>query len=308
MPIEKIITISTEQAVRNQVADYCDLRELANRLSIPIYWAETYSLKSPADVANISSMGIDIAFVVGWQRLIPGKVLSQIRIGAFGMHGSSMNLPRGRGRSPMNWSIIEDRRVFHTNLFKYDSGVDSGDILDTLKFNITEKDTAETMHYKNVLAMKHLISKNIDKLIACDFVLTKQQNLPPTYYPKRTPDDSLIDWERDVFYIERFTRAVTKPFNGSFSFIEDKRILINRAQVFDLNDFGYTNIPAGTIVEVFDPYNVLVKCIGGLLLITDFLFEGEVRAGQVFGYGGRTVRHFPTNKFGHYDINESDLK
>ena len=147
-------------------------------------------------------------------------------IGSFGMHGSSMDLPLGRGRSPMNWSLIEGRDIFFTNLFRYDSGVDSGDILDTFRFDILDKDTSETLHFKNTLAMKFLIEKNLDSLLGKDFHLKKQKNISPTYYPKRTPDDSLIDWNSNINDLDRFIRAVTKPFNGAFTFCCKKSLYI----------------------------------------------------------------------------------
>jgi len=172
-------------------------------------------------------------------------------VGAFGMHGSSMNLPLGRGRSPMNWSIIEGRKSFYTNLFMYDSGIDSGDVVDTFKFQITDKDTGETMHFKNLLAMKSLIENNIEKLTQRTFNLQKQPtDIEPTYYPKRTPEDGLIDWNDDVNAIERHIRAVTNPFNGAFTFCNETQITIWDAQVFDHEDFGYAGAKNACIVAV----------------------------------------------------------
>ena len=79
---------------------------------------------------------IDLLIVVGWQRLIPGWLINQLTVGAFGMCGSSQPLPKRRGRSPMVWSILEKRSHFLTNLFRYDEGIDSGMIVSTLRFNI----------------------------------------------------------------------------------------------------------------------------------------------------------------------------
>ena len=125
----------------------------------------------------------------------------------------------------MNWSLIEGRSVFYTNLFRYDPGVDSGDVIDTFKFQITDKDTAETMHFKNTLAMKHLVEQNIEQLLSGNFTAYPQDNsIEPTYYPKRTPADSLIDWNQDINAIERFIRAVCPPFNGAFSFLATSKI------------------------------------------------------------------------------------
>ena len=269
-PITDIITITPAAGEKFQVADYCDLRDAAAQKGITLYQAKTYSLRAAEDQDYINSLQADIAFVIGWQRLIPAPILSGLRIGAFGMHGSSMNLPLGRGRSPMNWSIIEGRTVFYTNLFRYDPGVDSGDVIDTFKFQITDKDTAETMHFKNTLAMKHLIEQNIDRLLSDTFMAYPQDDsIEPTYYPKRTPADSLIDWNHDVNVIERFIRAVCPPFNGAFSFLGNQKIRILRAQLFDLNDYGYEKLAAGTIAAVFPNGKFLIKCFGGLLLIND---------------------------------------
>lgn len=302
-PIRHLITISPEAGQKHDVADYADLRETAAQKGIQLYQARYYSLKHPDDQAYIRSLNLDIAFVMGWQRLIPEEVLAGLRVGAFGMHGSSMNLPLGRGRSPMNWSIIEGRRVFYTNLFRYDPGVDSGDIADTFKFEITPRDTAETMHFKNTLAMKYLIERNIEKLVHNNFVLTKQDDsLTPTYYPKREPQDSLIDWEQDVQVIERFIRAVTRPFNGAFTFIEGQKIIIWDAQVFDLNDFGYERTKPGTVAAVFDSGKFLVRCFGGLLLVNSYDAPFALEKGQPFDTNHLPIKQFTRNPLGFFDL------
>ncbi len=296
-----IITISPDIAKKNVVAGYEDLSIYLKQKQISFYSAKTYSLTSDEDVSFIKTLDIDIAFVIGWQRLIPESILNSVSIGCFGMHGSSMNLPLGRGRSPMNWSIIEGRKVFYTNLFKYDAGVDSGDILDTFKFSIGDKDNAETMHFKNMLAMKYLIKKNIAAIGEQKFALTKQPDIEPTFYPKRTPADSIIDWNNDVFGIERFIRAVAPPFGGAFTFICDEKITIYDSQVFDIVDFGYDNEPIASIVEILGDGKILVKGYSGLLLITSFSCSVTLKKGDIFHNNGANIKSFPTNKFGKYD-------
>lgn len=303
LPIRQVITIDSEQGMKHGVADYFDLKPEAQARGIGVYQAKFYSLKSKTDQEYINSLNIDIAFVMGWQRLIPAEVLSGFSIGAFGMHGSSMDLPMGRGRSPMNWSIIEGRKVFYTNLFRYDSGVDSGDVIDTFKFQITPRDTAETMHFKNTLAMKFLIERNIDRLMRNDFKASPQDDsINPTYYPKRTPEDSLIDWNQDVYVLERFIRAVTRPFNGAFTFFEDKKITILDAQVFDYSDFGFEKWRNGTVVAVFEGGKFLVKCIGGLLLVNAFEADFTVQRDMQFGNNGLVVNQFQRNSLGFFDL------
>ncbi len=304
-PIRYLVTLSPSVGAKHEVADYMDLKPWAEARGMEVYQARYYSLKHPEDIAHLRDLQLDLAFVIGWQRLIPAEVLSELRIGAFGMHGSASNLPRGRGRSPMNWSLIEGRQVFYTNLFLYDPGVDSGDVVDTFKFQITPHDTAETLHYKNTLAMKYLIERNIEGLVHGQFRRIPQDlSLSPTYYPKRTPDDGLIDWEADVNSIDRFIRAVTRPFAGAFTFVGSQLVRIWRAQVFDVHDFGYERAAPGTIVAVFERRAFLVKCFGGLLLVTDYESDIPLARGIRFGNGEQQIRHFLRNPQGFFDLPE----
>ena len=184
-----LVTIDAEKGKSQKVADYLSIENYCIENNIEVYVSNKYSLKSEKDHLFFKQNKFQLGFVVGWQRLIPEKILDLFTIGIFGTHGSAMNLPIGRGRSPMNWSMIEKRKVFYTNLFKYKSGADDGDVLDTYKFQITDHDTAETMHFKNTLAMMHLIEKNINGLLSGNFKLMDQPSLIPTYYPKRKESD-----------------------------------------------------------------------------------------------------------------------
>lgn len=303
--ISHLITIAPEAGAKHDVADYLDLKAEAEKRGVEVYQARYYSLKHADDIAYINGLKLDIAFVMGWQRLVPAEILSGLQIGAFGMHGSAANLPLGRGRSPMNWSIIEGRQAFYTNLFRYDPGVDSGDVVDTFKFQITPQDTAETMHFKNTLAMKFLIERNIESLVHNKFELYRQDtSITPTYYPKRTQEDSLIDWNQDVSALERFIRAVTRPFSGAFTFVGDRLVRIWSAQVFDVHDFGYEKHPAGVVVAVFERGNFLVKCFGGLLLVTNHEAGFSIEKGMRFGNNGMNVKYFQRNRLGFFDLEE----
>jgi methionyl-tRNA formyltransferase len=304
VPLSGLVTIEPELGAKFDVADYCDLREIAKARGLACYNAKTYALSKAEDHAAIAAMKFDVAFVIGWQRLIPAPVLNAIPKGVYGMHGSSMDLPRGRGRSPMNWSILEGRTTFRTNLFRYDPGVDSGDIAASAVFSIRASDTAETLHFKNMLSMKHLIAKHYQDIVAGQVVLQKQAQVQPTYYPKRTPTDGLIDWTQDVAFLARFVRAITRPFAGAYTFSGTIKIVIYRAEIFEdeLVDLGYRSAVNGTVVELLPNRKALVKCEGGLLLLHEY--TGEIARGAVFGNGSETLHVFPKNAQGGFDLPE----
>lgn len=101
----------------------------------------------------------EIAVSMGWQRLIPKYVLDKFAYGVYGFHGNCGYLPFGRGRSPLNWSIIQGDTRFNLNLFRYDENADSPNVFATEMFSITSHDDIRTAQYKNMICSKNLIRK-----------------------------------------------------------------------------------------------------------------------------------------------------
>jgi methionyl-tRNA formyltransferase len=287
IPVDLLITIDENTAIKNNVAGYLDLSKFAEENNIPVYVCDKYSLNSKPDKEALGSLQIDILFVIGWQRLIPEWLLTQLNIGAFGMHGSSKPLPYGRGRSPMNWSLIQNKKSFITNLFKYKAGVDDGDILDTQVFDLNEFDTAETAHYKNTLSMIKLVEKNIPDLLSGNYKLSPQMNVPPTYYPKRTEEDGCVFWDQNSADIYNLVRAVTKPFPGAFTFLNDNKIRIWNCYPFDSRLFDQYTAP-GTILHVFINGDFIVKTGDGSIIVKNYETPGDqmiVKKGCVLNSG-----------------------
>ena len=115
--IHYLINPGPEKA--HMIADYQDLQGYSEKYDIKLVRPSNYTMKDDKTRLLFDGIIIDILIVIGWQRLIPVWLLKKLSIGAFGMHGSSEPLPKGRGRSPMNWSIIEQKEKFITNLFNY---------------------------------------------------------------------------------------------------------------------------------------------------------------------------------------------
>jgi methionyl-tRNA formyltransferase len=218
----------------------------------------------------------DLLLVCGWQRLIPNKILETIKICGIGSHGSSELLPKGRGRSPVNWSIIEGKKQFILQLFMLTPKIDDGDIVYHETFDINEWDTCKTIYYKTSVVMKRALLKLIPNILSNNFSRTPQSG-EPSFYPKRTPDDGLIDWNKPLEEIHNFVKALAKPYPGAFSFIDKQKIMIWEAQPFD-RKITFSDAKLGEIVEKFSTGDFVVKCNDGTLLIIDY--EGVVNKGE----------------------------
>lgn len=285
-PPSLLVTLTPELGARQQVAGYADLRSIADADGIETYHPVTYALSDEADRAFLRDSGIRVAIVLGWQRLIPAPVLDAMEVGAFGMHGSSEPLPRGRGRSPLNWSILEGRTTFRTNLFRYDPGVDSGDIVGTVVFDINAWDDGDSLHLKNTLAMLQLLDEHLDDLCAGRLDLTPQlADVEPTYYEKRTAEDGRVRWlEMTTTRLHDHVRAQTRPFPGAFSHYEGHPDPVHlwRAVPFD-SRLAFPVSAPGRVCAVFDDGTFLVRTWDGTVRV----LEADVPAGVHVEVGGR---------------------
>ena len=274
--ISYLVSLSPEQAIQYKVSGYKSFESLSKKYNIPIYYPKLYSMKE-SDFDFFEKEKFDLLLVCGWQRLIPEKILDMIKICGIGSHGSSELLPKGRGRSPVNWSIIEGKKQFILQLFMLTPGIDDGDIIYHETFDINEWDTCKTIYYKTSIVMKKSLVQLIPKILSNNFTRTPQSG-EPSFYPKRTPEDGLIDWSKPLEEIHNFVKALTKPYPGAFSFINKQKIMVWEAQPFD-RKITFPNAKSGEIVEKFSTGDFAVKCNDGILLITHY--DGLVNKGEL---------------------------
>jgi methionyl-tRNA formyltransferase len=271
--IDHCITISPEKGESQEVAGYYDLRPFLDQIGVPHTVARNYSLKSDEDQSRLLALGLDILLVMGWQRLIPDWFLSALSIGAFGMHGSSKPLPHGRGRSPMNWSLIQGKDIFYTHLFQYMPGVDDGPVVGVQMFDITPWDDCHTLHFKNTISMIQLCARHLPDLLTGRARLTPQPKDEATYYPKREAEDGLIYWNDSTADIYNLIRAVTRPFPGAFTYLDnqpERKMFVWRAIPFDTK-LTWSSAQPGEIVQAFYDGSFVVKTGDSSLLV----LEGE---------------------------------
>ncbi|TAD90869.1 MAG: hypothetical protein EAZ99_04850 [Alphaproteobacteria bacterium] len=263
-----LVTIDRALAEKNRASGWIDYRTQAEKRGLPLHHTTTYALKSPDDHAWFAAQGFDAMVFGGWQRLVPGEVLSTLRFGCIGQHGSAEFLPRGRGRSPLNWSVIEGRQRLVWHLFQVTPGIDDGPILDWMDVDILPWDDCETLYLKIGIVVKQMLVRTLAALEAG--TLTPQPQIgPATHYGKRTPEDGRIDWSWPLLRIHNLIRAVTKPYPGAFADGPDGRVVLWRAQPFDTR-LAYPHALPGMVVEVFEDGRHLVNTVDGLLLVTEW--------------------------------------
>lgn len=278
-PVDLVITISREVLNRNQVSGFKGLSVLTEKYGIPVFEADSYFLTDKKTRKFMEENEFEIAISMGWQRLIPKDVLDKFQYGVYGFHGNCGYLPFGRGRSPLNWSIIQGDTRFNLNLFRYDENADSPNVFSTEMFSLTVHDDIRTAQYKNMICSKNLIRKLLKAYDEKNIQIRQESKDFDSWYMKRTASDGKIDFRGRTRDIYNLIRGVAAPFPGAFAMCAGEKVTVWEAHPFDeMIDFSaYT---PGEVVDVFDGKPV-VRTVDGSLLIDRYECRRTIGEGDI---------------------------
>ena len=278
-PVDLVITISPEVTKKNQVSGYKGLSVLTEKYGIPVHEADSYFLTDEKTQKFIAENAFDIGISMGWQRLIPPSVLDAFRYGIYGFHGNCGYLPFGRGRSPLNWSIILGDTRFNLNMFRYDEKADSPNVFATEMFSITPHDDIRTAQYKNMICSKNLIRKLLKAYAEDNIVIRTESKDYDSWYNKRTAVDGKIDFRGRTRDIYNLIRGVAAPFPGAYAMIGEEKVIVWEAHPFD-EMIDFSAYAPGEVIDVFDKKPV-VRTVDGSLLIDRYESGREIVVGDL---------------------------
>tara|TARA_B100001250_G_C19806920_1_gene793774 strand:+ start:1466 stop:2287 length:822 start_codon:yes stop_codon:yes gene_type:complete len=118
-------------------------------------------------------------------------------------------LPSYKGMYTSAHPILNGEKYSGVTLHKIDEGIDTGDIINQIRFDIDISDTARDLYLKYLKYSFQLFKKNIDNVINKNFNSTPQNSITSTYYSKKSIDynNLTIDFKKTSFEIHNQLRA-----------------------------------------------------------------------------------------------------
>lgn len=278
-PVDLVVTIHPDVLSGNQVSGYKGLGYLTEKYGIQVFETHSYGLKDEETSRFFEENEFEIGISMGWQRLIPQAVLDRFQHGIFGFHGSCAYLPYGRGRSPLNWSVINGDTRFVLNLFQYDAAADSPNVFANEMFAINPHDNIRTLQYKNMLVSKRLICRLLEAYREGNIKVNRVSKDFDGWYNKRTAADGKIDFHGKTRDIYNLVRGVTRPFPGAFAMCGEEKVTVWSAHPFD-EMLDFSMYAPGEIIDIFDG-KLIVRTVDGSLLIDEFECDRSLRPGEI---------------------------
>lgn len=266
--IEGVITLTNSEAKkspeRQSAKEFCKLKK------IKCIEVKNYStLKDKKKI--LLKQNIDYLFCISWQRLIPNWLIENVNISCIGAHGSHSGIQKGRGRSPLNWSLILGKKNFYISLFIIkERNPDSGDLISTKHFKINQIDNIYSSYLKMHLVLKEMIIKFVKQK---KIKLKKQNQKNPRYLPKIDVKDGQIDWNLSTNKICSFINSKSFPYSGAFSFVNNVRM--NIYNVTPIEQIVKKEKIGKIILKMFDN-KLLVQAGNGLILIESYNLDQRI--------------------------------
>ncbi len=178
--------------------------------------------------AWVEELSPDLGVVVGVSQLIREPLLSIPPQGVLGMHPTF--LPEGRGRAPIPWALIRDLPRTGVSIFKCVPQADEGPVFLQERVPIYYEDNASDLGMRTDEVAARLLCRCVHQFENGDATEITQDPTAATDWPRRRPEDGLIDWQRGRRELYNWVRALTHPYPGAFTEHRGHRLFIWRAR------------------------------------------------------------------------------
>jgi methionyl-tRNA formyltransferase len=216
----RVLAVFTHRDNPEEKIWFRSVAQLARQYGIPVHTPD--SVNTPEWIARLREMQPDIIFSFYYRNLICQEILDMPRLGAFNLHGSL--LPKYRGRVPINWAVLNGETETGATLHHMVKRPDAGDIVDQEAVPIGPRDTAQDVFIKVTAVARQVVERSLAAIKQDRAPRRPQDESQASYFGGRKPDDGRIDWHADARQLFNLIRAVTHPYPGAFTDVQDAQM------------------------------------------------------------------------------------
>lgn len=252
-----------------------ELLRLAEEYDIPVELSK--NINSDDFIAKMKDYDVDLFVSMSFNQIFRTEMINLPRYKAINCHAGK--LPFYRGRNILNWALINDEKEFGITVHYFDEGIDTGDIILQETYPITDEDNYATLLTRAYGGCADVLYKAIKMIQNNEVKRIKQCDIDPVgmYCGMRKAGDEIIDWNQSSRELFNFVRALCIPGPQATSWIDGKKITINKARMIPGAHF-YKNIPGQVVGKTADGF--VVKTGDTILEIAEYTYEGKVKMGD----------------------------
>ena len=263
--IRAVVTQPDRKVGRDQVVRFTPVKQVAQDHTILVLQPE----KIKESVEDILALEPDLIVTCAYGQILPKAILNAPKYGCINVHASL--LPKLRGGAPIHHAIIDGYQKTGITIMYMNEKMDEGDIIAQRELEISETETASTLHDKLSIMGRDLLLDTLPSILDGTNTRTPQDDSKATYGFVITRADEKIDFNKTQREIYNQVRGLDS-FPGAYARLDGKIMKIWACEKSNEYPGGFN----GQITDLY-PNGIGVKVGNGEIIITELQPEGKKR-------------------------------
>lgn len=287
-PVSAVVTGLDKPVGRGYNLAPSPLKVKAIELGIPVL---QYAKVSREGLDDIRALQPDIIVTAAFGQILSDAFLAIPKFAVLNVHASL--LPKYRGSSPIQWSIINGDEKTGITIMKTVKAVDAGDVLLEKETEIGKKETAGELFDRLAILGGEAIVEAISLVECGKATFTPQDESKVTHCSMINKGDGLVDFSRSAKEIDCFVRGMT-PWPSAYTHIGEKTLKILDVEKVELSDLQksndqFENAKFGEVVLADKNHGLIVKVADGFIRLHVIQLEGSKRMDDTQFLLGRKI-------------------
>lgn len=223
---------------------------------------------------TLKEMEPDLIITCAYGKILPKEILELPRLGCINVHASL--LPKLRGGAPIHRAIINGYTKTGVTIMYMSEGMDEGDMISFKETEITETETAETLHDKLSIIGSELLIETLPSIINKTNNRIKQNNDEATYGFIIKREDEKIDFSKTKKQIYDQIRGLNS-WPGAYCTLDNKILKIWESTK---SNNSFPEKLNGEITNIYEN-GFGVKVSDGEIIITQVQPEGKKKMSSI---------------------------
>ena len=236
--------------------------------------------KISEEVAEILDLEPDLIITCAYGQILPSSLLSKPKYGCINVHASL--LPKLRGGAPIHRAIINGYKKTGITIMHMNAKMDEGDIITQKEIEITDVDTAETLHDKLSILGRDLLLETLPSILDGTAPRTKQDSSLATYAFTIKREDEKINFDKTKREIYNQVRGLNS-WPGAYCMLDGK--ILKVWNCYQTENY-FPNLFNGQITEIYEN-GFGVKVSNGEVVFTVVQPEGKKKMSALDFVNGR---------------------
>lgn len=287
-PVSAVVTGLDKPVGRGYNLAPSPLKVKAIELGIPVL---QYAKVSREGLDDIRALQPDIIVTAAFGQILSDTFLAIPKFAVLNVHASL--LPKYRGSSPIQWSIINGDEKTGITIMKTVKAVDAGDVLLEKETEIGKKETAGELFDRLAILGGEAIVEAISLVECGKATFTPQDESKVTHCSMINKGDGLVDFSKSAKEIDCFVRGMT-PWPSAYTHIGEKTLKIFDVEKVELSDLQksneqFENAKFGEVVLADKNHGLIVKVADGFIRLHVIQLEGSKRMDDTQFLLGRKI-------------------